>query len=322
MKRRAALLAIGCGSLSIGLPVAPARSFPTKPVRLLVGYAPGAQSDAIARLVAQKLGEILETSVIVENRPGANGTIAVELTAKAAADGHTLGLAGGGNLTLAPAVDSSVRFDAQRDLVALARMARVPLVLAARTDLPVRTAKDLVQYARKNPGKLTYASSGASAQMAIDSLKVSEGLDILTVPYKGTAPALLDVLAGRVDLVLSDVAAAAPLIRDGRLRLIGNAGATRSSIFPDVPTMAEQGVTDFVWESWQGVVAPAALPGEDVVRLREALRQVRAAADFRDSLDRLGFEPIDEAPQVFPSVLRDETDRIRKLVQSIGTRAN
>jgi tripartite-type tricarboxylate transporter receptor subunit TctC len=216
-------------------------------------------------------------------------------------------------------MDSSVRFDAQRDLAALARVARVPLVLVARADLPLRTAAQLIEFARSNPGKLTYASGGASARMAIESLRATEGLDIVVVPYKGTAPALLDVVAGRVDLVLADVAAAAPHVRSGALHLIGNAGSLRSRAFPEAPTMAEQGVSDFVWESWQGIVAPAATPGEIISLLKNALSKVRASAGFREGLERLGFESIDESPEAFSAILRDETERFRKLVSSLPT---
>ncbi len=322
MKRRVVLSVLIFSPPALFSSAAQAQSYPTKPIRLIVGYAPGAQSDAIARLVAQTLSEILRISVIVENRPGANGTIGVDVTARAPADGYSLGFAGGGSLTLAPVIDSSVRFDAQRDLVALARMARVPLVLAARSGLPVRTARELIDLARKNPGQLTYASGGASAQMAIESLKAAEGLDIVLVPYKGTAPALLDVVAGRVDLVLADVAAAAPQVRAGSIHLVGNAGATRSRVFPEVPTMVEQGVPDFVWESWQGIVAPLGMPGEIVARLRDALGQARASAEFREGLERLGFEPIDEGPEAFAAVIRKETERFRSLVRRNAARTN
>jgi len=322
MQRRVFLLALGGGALAVYQSAGGAQGYPSKPIRMIVGYSPGAQSDTIARLVAQILGGILETSVVVENRPGANGTIGVALTVQAPPDGYTLGLAGGGPLTLAPVVDNSGRFDVQRDLVPLARIARVPLVLAARAGLPVRDAAQLVEYARKNAGKLTYASGGTSAQMAIESLKVAEGLDILTVPYKGTAPALRDVVAGRVDLALADVAAAEPHVQSGALHLIGNAGSTRSRAFPDVPTMAEQGVTDFVWESWQSIIAPAGIGDDVLAKLQSALRKARASAELRQGLEQLGYELIDEAPEVFASILRSETERFRKLTSRVGRRAN
>ena len=322
MKRRALMTMLVSAALIFNSPVTLAQAYPMKPIRMIVGYAPGAQSDAIARLVAQKLAVVLGVSVIVENRPGANGTIGVETVARSAADGYTLGLAGGGSLTVAPALDGNVRFDAQRDFILLARIARVPLVLAARSDLPVKTAAQLLDFARKNPGKLTYASGGASAQMAIESLKASAGLDIVTVPYKGTAPALLDVVAGRVDLILADVAAAAPHIRSGRLHLIGSAGSGRARALPDVPTIGEQGVADFVWESWQGIVLPIGAPAEIVSTLQSALWKARSSADLQEGLERLGFEPIDEGPEVFGAVVRGESERFWQLVRRFGMRVN
>lgn len=313
--------AMSCGALLLNGPAALAQAYPARPIRLIVGYPPGAQSDAIARLVALKLGDVLG-AVLVENRGGANGTIGVDVAARSPADGYTIAVGGSGNLTLAPVLGGAVRYDPQRDLVPLARIARVPLVLAARSGLPVKTARQLLDYASRNSGKLTYASVGASAQLAIESLKASAALDIVTVPYKGTAPALLDVAAGRVDLVLADVAAVAPHVASGALRLIGNAGSARSRAFPDLLTLGEQGMPGFVWESWQGIVAPAGTPAGVVAKLRAALRQLLVSADFRAGLGRFGFEPIDEAPEAFAVVVREETERFRILAARVGMLAN
>jgi tripartite-type tricarboxylate transporter receptor subunit TctC len=320
MHRRVLMATLAAGALMLEVPAAFSQPSRTKPMRLIIGYAPGAQSDLIARLVAQKLGELLETSVVVENRPGANGAISAELVARAPADGHTLLLAGGAILAQAPALDSSVRYNALRDFVAIGRIARVPLVLAAHPSVPFSTGSQLIEYARRNPGKLTYGSGAALQQLAIELLKASAQVNIVTVPYKGTGPAIVEVLAGRVDLVLADVAAIAPHARSGSLRMIANAGAVRSRSFPDVPTMAEQGVPDFVWESWQGILVPTGTPVDAVTRLRRALRQALASATFREHLERLGIEPIDEAPEVFPAVLREEVERTRSLVKRVGLR--
>lgn len=194
---------------------------------------------------------------MVENRTGANGTIGVATAAKSPADGYTLALVGAGNLTLAPLLDGSVRYDPQRDLLALARIARVPMVLAARADLPVQTMPQLVEYARRQPGALTYASSGDFATMAIELLKAAADVDIVVVPYRGTSPAMHDVVAGRVDLVFADVASVASQVRAGTLRLLVGTGATRTPAYPGLPTVIEHGVPDFVWETWQGIVASA-----------------------------------------------------------------
>jgi tripartite-type tricarboxylate transporter receptor subunit TctC len=318
MRRRQLLMLLASGALTFTIPVAASQVYRAMPIRLIVTYPPGGQSDLIARLVAPKLGELLGASIVVENRPGANGTIGVEFAARSPSDGNTLLLAGGGNLILAPVLDSSVRYEAQRDFIPIARIARMLLVLVARSSLPVTAASQLVDYAKKYPGKLTFASSGSLTQLAIVSLKASAGLDIVYVPYKGAAPAVLDIVAGRVDLALADVAVVAPYVRSGALRLIANAGAERARAFRDVPTMVEQGISDFVWESWHGIVAPSATPAAIVARVQEALQKALASTDFRKGLERLGFEPIDEEPEVFPAVLKQETERYRLLVRQAG----
>jgi len=320
MRRRHLLKLLGSGALTFSIPVVANQETRARPIRFIVTYPPGGQSDAIARLVAPRLGELLGTSVVVDNRPGANGSIGVEITARAPGDGNTLLLGGGGNLILAPMLDSNVRYDAQRDFVPIARIARMPLVLASRSSLALTTTSQLVAHAREHPGKLTCASSGPLVRLALASIKATAALDIVDVPYKGIAPAVLDVLGGRVDLVLGDVATLAPHAAAGTLRVIANASAERARAFPDVPTMKEQGLSDFGWESWHGIVAPSATPARTVAGLQKVLQKVRASAEFRKGLERLGFEPIDEAPEIFPAVLKQEMGRYRSLARQAGLR--
>lgn len=317
MKRRELAKALLAAPLVLRMPQAFGQAYPDRPIRLIVSYAPGAHSDAIARLIARALGDALKTSVVVENRSGANGTIGLATAAGSPADGYTIALVASGNLLLAPLLDAGVRYDAQRDFVALARISRAPMVLAARADLPVQGLPQLIEHARRQPGRLTYASTGNVARMALESLQASAGIDILAVPYRGTSPALLDVVAGRVDLLFADVASVGPQVGAGTLRLLAGTDASRSRRFPELPTAVEQGV-DFVWEAWQGIAAPAGTPGEIVRQLRAALLQARASAEFREGLDQLGFEPIDEAAEDFPVVIRKETERFRALVARLG----
>jgi len=319
MKRRQLTKALALMPLVLAATGASGQAFPARPIRLIVSYAPGAHADAIARLLGRALGEQLKWSVVVENRTGANGTIGVAMVAKSPADGYTLALVGAGNLTLAPLLDGSVRYDPQRDLVALARIARVPMVLAARAELPVQTMRQLLDHARRHPGELTYASSGNFATMAMESLKATADVDLVVVPYRGTSPALLDVVAGRVDLVFADVASVVPQVRAGTLRLLASTGAARTRAHPELPTAVEQGEPDFVWETWQGIVAPAGIAGDILEALRSALRQACTSAGFRAGLEQLGFEPIDEPADAFAAVVRDETERFRRLVARHGT---
>ncbi len=283
-------------------------------IRLVVAYPPGGQSDLVARLLAPKLAALLGIPMVVENRSGAGGMVGAESVARAPADGSTLLVGSGSNLTFIPLHDSAVHYDPLRDFAPVGRIARAPLVLAVRSSLPVTNVSQLIEYARSEPGRLTCASGPLLVEFAIESLQASTGVDILLVPYKGTAPGLLDVVAGRVDLILADVAAVAPHVQSGALRVLANAGPTRSRAFSTVPTMKEQGF-DFSFESWQGLLAPSGTPAEHIERLQTALAQALAAPDLREAIARMGFEPIDEPPAAFAAFLRDEVQRYRRAAE-------
>jgi len=315
MRRRAMLRTIVAGALAIASRLAAAQVFSAKVVRLIVAFPPGGQSDLIGRLVAKSLAEPLGAIVVVENRSGASGAIGVELAAKAPADGSALLLGSASNLTIAPALDPALRYDTMRDFAPIGRVARLPLVLAVRAELPVKNVAELVEYARSHPGALTYASGATMVQFAIESLKASAGVDILQIPYSGSAPALQDVVAGRVDLLVADAPAIAPHTA-ATIRVIANAGQTRAHMFPDVPTMVEQGF-DLVFESWQGVLAPRETPAETVAYLQATLQKAVASAEFRSDLERLGAEPIDEPPGAFEPFLRNELEKYRRLVRRV-----
>jgi tripartite-type tricarboxylate transporter receptor subunit TctC len=320
VKRRQLLSLCAAGALLPRASRVLAQSYPDKAIHLIVGYPPGGQSDLIARLVATKVGGLLRVPMVVENRPGASGAVGVEVAARAPADGYTLLLGSGGNLTLGPAVESGLRYDPERDFVPISRVARVPLVLAARADLSVASLPELIAHARKHPGRLTYASGAALTQIAMEALKISAGLDIVYVPYKGSAQAMLDVAAGRVDIGLADVAVVAPYVQAGTLKLLAGAGTTRARAFPALSTAGEQGVPEFVWESWHGLLAPTGTPAAAIGALQAAMRQAQASTDFREGLANLGFDPIEEDPQTFPAFLRDETATYRRLVSRLGLR--
>jgi tripartite-type tricarboxylate transporter receptor subunit TctC len=309
------LRAIAGSALAMASPLAAAQAFSAKVVRLIVAFPPGGQSDLIARLVAQSLGEPLGATVVVENRSGASGAIGVEIAARAPADGSALLLGSASNLTIAPALDAGLRYDTMRDFAPIGRVARLPLVLAVRSELPAKNVTQLVEYARQHPGALTYASGATMVQFAIESLKASAGVDILQIPYSGSAPALQDVVAGRVDLLVADAPAIAPHA-PGSVRVIANAGQTRAHLFPDIPTMVEQGF-DLVFESWQGLLAPKGTSPETIAHLQTALHKALASTEFRSGLERLGAEPIDEPPSAFEPFLRNELEKYRRLVQRV-----
>lgn len=321
MRRRSTLKLIACTAISAWATHAAGQPTRAAPVRLLVGYPAGGQTDVIARLLAERLGEFLGAPVIVENRPGANGKIAAEAVARAPADGHMLLVGGAANLTIAPILDADARYDTLRDFVPIGRIARVPMFLVVRESLPVASGMQLLQFARRNPGKLVFASPSAHSQLAIESLKTAQGLDILVAPYKGSAQVTMDLVAGRVDFTMSDAATVDAHVRSGTLRVIASAGATRSQRHRDVPTMIEQGVPDFEWDTWQGLVAPRETPVEVLRRLQQALGRVREAAAFRDALEDLGFLAVEDTPEEFSLLLRAELKRNRDLAKRIEPRA-
>jgi len=312
--RRAILRRLACGALLVASPVAWAQLFPEKVMRIIVPFPAGGQSDLIARIVAKSLGEFLGVAVVVENRSGASGAVGVDVAAHALADGSTLLLRSGSNLTVAPALDSKLPYDPIRDFAPIGRVARLPLMLVVQAGLPVANVAQLVAYARQNPGAVTYASGAAGIQFLMESLKSSAGVDILQVPYSGTPPALVDVVAVRVDVLVVDAPAIAPHVNSGAVRVIANAGQTRSRLFPEVPTIIEQGF-DVSFESWQGLLAPKGTPRELMAQLQGALQKVLRSSDFRNDLERLGAEPIDEPPSAFEPFLRNELEKYRRLVQ-------
>lgn len=316
-RREATKRLVAAALAAIGMP---ARGQATGEVRLrlLVGYPPGGQADRLGRLAAKGLSEILAVTVVVENRPGANGMIAAEAVARAPADGQTLLVGGGANMTVAPLLDKEARYDPLRDFAPVGRIARVPMVLVTRASLPVSNVKQLLDYARRKPGALTFAAPAANTALAIESLRQAAGVDILIVPYKGTPPVTIDLLAERVDFTMSDVAAVEQHAHSGSLRVIASAGRRRARAFPEVPTMIEQGVAGFEWDTWQAIVAPRHTPADVLARLQRGLSQALAAPELRAALESAGFEPAEDSAEEFWRAVGAELDRNRELVKRLS----
>lgn len=322
MKRRRGLLAVlVTGALQVLTSQVRAQGVAARPIRILVGFAPGAQSDLTARLVGQVLAPLLEVPVVIDNRPGASGTIAAEFAARAAPDGATVLLGGTSNLAIAAAFDDKLRYDPLRDFVFVGRIARIPWAFAVNAKLPITTMTQLIQSAKARPGELSYASGALATQLAVEMLKAEVGIDVLRVPYKGTAPAVLDVASGRVDFTVADIAAMQPHVRAGNLRMLATTGRGRARAVPDMPTVAEQGVPGYVTDSWNALVVPRDTPVEAVRRLRQAMAKALLTAELRDGLAHLGFEPIDEAAESAPELLRAEIESYKTLIRRTGMRA-
>jgi tripartite-type tricarboxylate transporter receptor subunit TctC len=314
------LLATGC--LWLGAWPAFGDDYPTRPIRLIVGFPPGAQSDAAARFVGGKLSEVLGQPVVVDNRGGASGTIGAELAARAPADGYTLLLGSISNLTMAPLTIPNLRYDPVHDFVAIRRFARVPFVIGVNPKIPATTLGALVDYARAHPGELTCATGAPINQLAIQMLTNLSSTDIVHVRYKGTAAAVADVVAGHVNLAIADVAALAPHAQSGKIRLLATTGPKRLRAAPELPTAIEQGFAGYALSTWHAIVVPRDTPPDVVATLRSALFKVVIAPGFNEELERMGFDAIDEDPAEFTAMLRAEIELLRPLVAQAGIHAD
>lgn len=307
------------------LPILPRRSraasFPTRPIRILVGAPPGGGNDIMARLVAQKLSTTFGQPLVVENRPGAGATIATDMVAKSAPDGYTLLMTPSAH-ALAPSIYSNLPYDAVRDFSAVGQIANVPMVLVVPSSSQFRSLGDLVAAARAAPGQRTYASGGAGTSQHLTAALLASlaSLNLSHVPYRGSGPAMVDVMGGRVDFMVETVPAAMPHLRNGSIRALAVASARREPVLPDVPTGAEAGQPGFEVVSWYGLLAPAATPPDVVAVLNQALNRVIEMPDTLESLAALGATPQPGPPARFLGLIEAEIARWRPIIQQAGLR--
>jgi tripartite-type tricarboxylate transporter receptor subunit TctC len=293
--------------------------YPAKPVRLIVGYAPGGGTDIAARIVARRLSEQLGQQFIVDNRPGANGTIGGSLAARASADGYTLLI-----VTSADAINASLYarlpYDLVRDFAAVSPVASTTFVLLVHPGVAARTVQQFVELARARPGTLNYATFGSAGipNLAVEMMKSVAGIRMEQIAYKGSGPALADLVAGQVDLMVGPMAAALPFVKAGRLRALGVAGARRNPALPEIPTLAESGLTGVVAEGWNGVLAPAAAPRERILRLNAAVGRAVGSADVTRQLVDQGYEPSTAAPAAFADFVEAEVAKWGRVVKAAG----
>jgi len=297
---------------------AAAQSYPTKPIRMLVPFAPGGNVDITARAVSGPMAAALGQPVIVDNRPGASGMIAAELVAKAPSDGYTLLIASTGVMTNLPAVYAKMPYDVVRDFIAVSRVAVVPLVLIVHPSVPAKTTREFIALARARPGKLLMASSGAGTNLFAELLMLTTGARVTTVPYKGSAPALVDVIAGHVDSYLDQVTSSLSYIRAGRVRAIAVTTAKRAAQLPEVPTLAESGVPGFDASTVTGIFAPAETPREIVSRLNAVISDALQTPAVRERLAVAGAEAAPSTREQFGAFIRDDIARWRKVVKQAG----
>jgi tripartite-type tricarboxylate transporter receptor subunit TctC len=265
--------------------------FPAKPIRIIVGFAPGGGNDILARLIAQKLTERLGQAALVENKPGAGAMIATEFVAKAAADGYTLLVGATGAMTINPAVYTKLGYDTLRDFVPIALIASFPLLLCVKADAPARTVPELVAYSKANPAQANYASSSAAFQLATELFKLKTGTAIEHIAYKSSGEMVTAVVGGEVLLALADAPAVAGHIKAGRIRALATTASERMQDYPEVPTMAEAGVPDLELRLWSGLFAPAATPEAIVEKLAKEVTQIIGLPEVRERLIGLGVDP-------------------------------
>jgi len=299
---------------------AAADTYPARPIRLIVAQAPGAQNDAIARMLTPGLSDILKQPVVIENRGGVGGSIGADVVAKAAPDGYTLLLGGSNNLAIAVALHRSLPYDPVRDFAPIAGVAQVPYALAVNAKVPADSLAELVAYARQHPGRLSYASGGigSTSGLAAELFKSMAGVDIVQVPYKGSAPAVADLVKGQVDIMFADLALVQPHARAGTLRLLASAGEKRAPNAPELPTLAERGYPGFAMSAWYAIVAPAATPATVIAKLDDALAQTLHSEELRQRLLQQGYEPIDAPAHVISAMIREDIGKFTTLVKRAG----
>ena len=293
-------------------------NYPTKPIKLIVGFAPGGGSDLIARLVAAKLGPVLGQSVIVENKPGAGGNLAAELALKSPADGYTLFLSAA-SYTVNPSF-YKLPFDSGNDMTPIALLARGPFIIAATKSFPANTLQEFVTLAKASPGKYSFATSGQGSitQMATEYFNETAGINLLHIPYKGTSPALTDTVAGHTDIIFGTVASTLPLVSTGQLKALAVTTPKRLSALPDVPTVMESGYPSYEVTNWHGIIAPKGVPAAIQQKLNKAINQVLQDKAMEKTLTSDGLTAAALTPEQFGELLRSEIARWGALAKSRG----
>ncbi|HVO88091.1 MAG TPA: tripartite tricarboxylate transporter substrate binding protein [Casimicrobiaceae bacterium] len=300
-----------------------AQPYPNKPIRLIVPYPAGGGTDIAARWIAQKLSEALNQSVVIDNRPGANGNIGTDMIAKAPADGYTIGMATPGPVTVGRSLYAKLPYDPEKDFTPIILANDSPIVLVVNPRVAAKSMQELVALAKAQPGKLTAAlvSTGSVPHLLTEMMKGAAGVDIFDVPYKGGSPAATDVMGGQVDMLFSVLPLVLPFIQSGKLRAIAVASEQRSALIPDVPTMREAGYPPVVGSAWNGIVGPAGVPPDVVARLNGEIARVLEAPETRQHFAATGMEPGRGSPQRFAEFLHAETEKWAAVIKAANIQA-
>ena len=322
MKGTTELLLVACAG-AFALPLA-AQSYPSKPIRFVVQAAAGGQTDIMARIVGQKLTQSWGQPVIVDNRPGAGGTIAMDFVAKSPPDGYTLGTAAMNTHGAATGLYPALPYDAVRDFAPVVYAVATVSVLSTHPALPVRSVKELLALAKARPGQLTYASggSGTSLHLFMELLKMETQTDIVHVAYRGSAPAVTDVMAGQVSMIFDPMPSSLPFIKAGKLHALAVSSRQRSNILPQVPTMIEAGVPGFDYLSWLSFVAPAGTPHDVIAKLNGEINRILQNPEVKEKLNSMGMNPVGGTPEALGEHIKKQVEVWTKVIKVSGAKAD
>ena len=312
----AIMLALAAGSIAALAQSDPAKDYPSKPIRIVVGFGPGGGNDIFARLIGHKLSERLGQPVLVENKPGAGAIVATEYVAKAAPDGYTLLVGATGAMTINPAVYNKLSYVTLRDFTPISMIASFPLLVTVNANAPVRTLQELVAYTKANPGKANYASSSAAFQLATEMLKLKTGAPLEHIAYKSSGEMLTAVVSGEVLVALADSPPVSGHLQAGRVRVLAVTSSQRLAEYPEVPTMAEAGVADLDVRLWSGLFAPSATPPGVVQKLEKELVEIIKLPDVRERLKSLSVDPVGNTSQEFARMITGELPRWQAIAKA------
>ena len=293
-------------------------NYPTKPVRLIVPFAPGGPSDIIGRLVGQKLADALGQSVVADNRGAAGGIVGFELAARAAPDGYTLLLGSAGGLTMNPSLYVKLPYDPQRDYAPVTQLTVGPNLMCIHPSVAAKSVQEFIALAKAKPGAINFASAGTGNRLASEFFRIASGINIVNVPYKGTGQAIGDLIGGQVQMMMINPVAAIPQVKGGKLRGLAVTGVKRASIMPEIPTIAESGLPGFEYTSWHAILAPARTPEPIVKRLHTDLVKALNQADVKERFASQGLDTVGSTPEDFRKLIREDTIKQARLIKEVG----
>jgi tripartite-type tricarboxylate transporter receptor subunit TctC len=316
-------LTIAFLGLAAFVATATAQDYPSRPITLVVPYSAGGGNDIMARVAAEKMSPVLGQQIVIENRGGAGGSIATRQVAKAAPDGYTLGLGGTGTLAINPTLYGNVGYDPRKDFEPIGLIGTSALVLVIHPSIPAHDVKELIAYAKANPGKLSYASAGVGSgiHLAAEYFRSLAGIEMTHVPYKGSGPALTDLIGGHVSMYFSSMPPAIQLVKEGKIRALGVTALKRSPIFPDLPTISEAALPGYEAVLHYGIIAPAGTPKPYVTKLNAALRQAVLSGELKQKLAADGTEPLASTPEEYAADIDKEETKWSAIVKKSGAKA-